>query len=168
MSLQITKTFNIDTDPDSLFEQLTTEFTEVANWASGIESSAPNPKYQPVADGVPGGRVCQVPGFGRLDEQLVRYEPGSRTFAYTAEAEKIPSFVSDLQNTWSLRPVGQATALTMNLTAEVSGPLGAIMKPMMRRKFDKALEAIGADLVSIVEHGKVSGRKAKELAKAGH
>lgn len=167
MSLQVTKTFNIDTDPDRLFERLTTEFTDVANWASGIDSSGPNPKYQPVAAGVPGGRVCQVPGFGRLDEQLVRYEPESRTFAYTAEAEKIPSFVSDLKNTWSLRPVGAATALTMNLTADVSGPLGAIMKPMLRRKFDKALEAIGADLVAIVESGQVSGRKAKELSQVG-
>ncbi len=167
MSLQVTKTFNLDTDPDSLFEKLTTEFTEVANWASGIDSSEPNPKYQSVAAGVPGGRVCQVPGFGRVDEQLVRYEPESRTFAYTAEAEKIPSFVSDLKNTWSLRPIGQATALTMNLTADVSGPLGAIMKPMMRRQFDKALDAIGADLAAIVESGKVSDRKAKELAKAG-
>jgi hypothetical protein len=167
MSLQVTKTFNIDTDPHSLFEKLTTEFTEVANWASGIESSGPDPQYQPIADGVPGGRVCQVPGFGSVEEELVRYEPESHTFAFTVNAEKIPSFVSDLKNTWSLRPVGQATAVTMNLTANVSGPLGAIMKPMMRRKFDKALEAIGADLASIVESGKVSGRKAKELAKAG-
>jgi hypothetical protein len=167
MSLQITKTFNIDTDPDSLFEKLTTEFTEVADWASGIDSSGPDPKYQPVADGVPGGRVCQVPGLGRVDEQLVRYEPESHTFAFTVNAKKIPSFVSDLKNTYSLRPVGQATAVTMNLTAEVSGPLGAIMKPMMRRKFDKALEAIGGDLASIVESGKVSDRKAKELAQAG-
>ncbi len=167
MSLQITKTFNIDTDPDSLFEFLTTEFADVASWGSGITSSKANPAHQSIADGVPGGRLCEVAGFGQLDEQLVRYEPESRTFAFTVEAEKLPSFVSDMKNTWSLRPVGQATAVTMSVTADVSGPLGAIMKPMMRRKFDKTLDGISADLTTFVESGKVSNRKAKELAKAG-
>ena len=168
MSLEVTKQFTIDADPDELFAKLTTEFTEVGKWVSGIRHSGPNPKFGEVADGIAGGRVCQVDGFGAIDEQLVEYEPGSRTFAYTAEAEKIPGFVSDLKNQWRIAPAaGNRSAVTMRLTANVSGPLGAIMKPMMRRKFDKTLDAVGDDLKAYAERGTISARKAKELAKAG-
>ncbi len=164
MSLEVTKQFTVDTDADELFVKLTTEFTEVGSWVSGIQSSGPNPKYAPVADGVAGGRICEVDGFGTLDEQLVHYEPAKRTFAYTAEAEKIPGFVNDLKNQWTLQPVGGRTEVRLRLTADVTGPLGAIMKPMMRRKFDKALDAIGDDLSAYAERGTISARKAKELA----
>lgn len=165
MSLEVTKQFIVDADADELFAKLTTEFTEVGNWVSGIRSSDVNPKYGPVADGVAGGRVCEVDGFGTIDEQLVQYEPASRTFAYTAEAAKIPGFVNDLRNQWRLRPIGGGrTEVNLRLTADVTGPLGAIMKPMMRRKFDKTLDAIGDDLAAYAERGTISARKAKELA----
>ncbi len=138
----------------------------MSQWASGITSSDPNPKYSSIADGVPGGRVCQVDGFGHIDEQLVRYEPATRTFAYTAAAEKIPSFADDLTNTWTISADGPRAEVQMVLTAEVTGPIGAVMKPMMRRRFDKVLAAVGDDLRHYVETGRVSTRKASELAAA--
>jgi hypothetical protein len=166
MSLEITKQFSIDANADELFTKLTSEFTDVSSWVSGIQQSALNPKYAAKADGVAGGRVCQVDGFGAIDEELVRYEPSTRTFAYTAEAEKIPGFVNDLKNTWTVVPAGDGRAtVKMRLTADVRGPLGAIMRPMMRRKFDKALDAIGDDLVAYAQ-GTISARKAKELVGA--
>lgn len=167
MTLEVTKRFEIAADPDELFRTLTSEFTEVAQWASGIRRSDPNPRYKPVADGVAGGRVCQVDGFGTIDEQLVEYAPGDRRFAYTAEAEKIPSFVSDLQNRWTIAAgPGRTSVVEMRVTADVSGPLGAVMKPMMRRKFAKTLDSIGDDLHAHIERGTVSDRKAAELASA--
>ena len=168
MSLEVTKKFTVDADADELFTKLTTEFTDVGKWVSGITHSDHNPKYGPVADGVAGGRICQVDGFGAIDEQLVQYEPSSRTFAYSAEAEKIPGFVHDLRNQWTLTPTpGGRTDVRMRLTADVTGPLGAVMKPMMRRKFSKTLDAVGEDLKAYAERGTISDRKAKELAKAG-
>ena len=167
MSLDVTKQFAIDADPDELFAKLTTEFTEVSTWATGITYSAPNPKYGPVADGIAGGRVCQIDGFGAIDEQLVQYDPVGRQFTYTAEAEKIPGFVKNLQNQWTIsRAGGDRSMVTLHLTADVTGPLGAIMKPMMRRRFDKTLDAVGDDLVAYAEHGTISAAKAKELASA--
>ncbi len=167
MSLEVTKAFPVDADPDELFAKLTTEFTDVSRWATGIRESAPNPKYAPVADGVAGGRVCQVDGFGSIDEQLVQYEPATRRFAYTAEAEKIPGFVKELKNQWTIaRAPGGRSIVRMRLTADVTGPLGAIMKPMMRRKFDKTLDGVGDDLLAYAERGTISAAKAKELAAA--
>ncbi len=166
MTLSIRKQFDIDTDADELFRSLTTNFADVSSWASGIDSSDVNPKFAEVADGVPGGRICQVPGFGFIDEQLVRYDPSSRTFAYTADAEKIPGFVQNLKNTWTISSAGSGSTVTLNLTADVTGPIGAVMKPMMRRKFDKTLDSVGVDLKTYAETGRVSPQKSKELAKA--
>ncbi len=167
MSLEVTKQFTIDADPSELFTKLTTEFTEVSGWVTGITHSAPNPKYGPTAEGVAGGRVCQVEGFGTIDEELVQYDPATRQFAYTAEAEKIPGFVKELKNQWTISPTsGDRSIVRMRLTANVTGPLGAIMKPMMRRKFDKTLDGIGDDLKAYAERGTISAAKAKELASA--
>ncbi|MEM9037013.1 MAG: SRPBCC family protein [Actinomycetota bacterium] len=164
MSLEVTKRFELDADADELFTKLTSEFTEVSSWASGIRRSEPNPKYGPVADGVAGGRICQVDGFGSIDEQLVQYEPALRRFAYTAEAEKIPGFVKDLRNQWTIEaaPNGRSV-VQLRLTAEVTGPLGAVMKPMMRRRFDRTLDIIGDDLRAYAERDTISDRKAAEL-----
>lgn len=168
MTLEVTKRFEIAAEPDDLFHKLTSEFTEVSHWASGIRRSEPNPRYQPVADGVPGGRVCQVDGFGTIDEKFVEYVPGERRFSYTAEAEKIPSFVSNLRNQWTVAEgPGRTSVVELRLTADVSGPLGAVMKPMMRRKFSTTLDVIGDDLRAHVERGTISDRKAAELAAAG-
>ena len=165
MSLEVTKQFTLDADPDELFSKLTTEFTEVSSWITGITHSGPNPKYGPTAEGVAGGRVCQVDGFGAIDEQLVQYDPAKRQFAYTAEAEKIPGFVKELRNQWTISPAaGDRSIVRMRLTANVTGPLGAIMKPMMRRKFDKTLDGVGDDLKAYAERGTISAAKAKELA----
>lgn len=168
MSLSIDNEFTVDATTSQIWELMIERFEDVADWASGITTSGPNPAATAIANGAPtGGRVCDVPGFGTLDERLVLHEPEQRRFAYTADAEKIPGFVQNLRNDWQLVPKGSQTRVKMRLSADVNGPLGAIMKPMMRRKFEKALTGIAADLKVYVETGKVSTSKAKELAKTG-
>lgn len=168
MSLSINNEFVIDGTTSQVWDVMVDRFEHVSDWASGITSSGPNPAATTMVNGAPtGGRVCDVPGFGKLDERLVLHEPEQRRFAYTADAEKIPGFVQNLRNDWQLIPKGSQTLVKMRLSADVSGPLGAIMKPMMRRKFEKAVTGIAADLKAYVETGTVSPVKAKELAKAG-
>ena len=167
MSLSIEKEIVVDGTSAQVWEVMVERFEHVADWASGVTSSGPNPAATNIVNGAPtGGRLCDVPGFGELDERLVMHDPEQRRFAYTADAEKIPGFVQNLRNDWELVPKGSQTLVKMRLSADVSGPLGAIMKPMMRRKFDKAVAGIGADLKSWIETGKVSPIKARELSKA--
>ena len=165
MSLSIKKEFTVDASPERIWSIMIDDFENIANWVSGLDSSGPNPDATPLDDGVTGGRVCVVPGFGFTDERIVQYDPVARTFAYSVEAEKIPSFVQNLQNAWKLTPVGSSTKINMHLTADVGGPLGAIMKPMMRRKFEKTLSGLESDLTAYATTGRVSEKKAKELAK---
>ena len=165
MSLSIKKRFTVDTSPERIWEIMIDDFEDVAEWVSGLDSSGSNHEAAPLADGTVGGRVCEIPGFGFTDERIVTYEPAAKTFAYSVEAEKIPSFVKNLTNTWKLTPVGSSTQIDMHLTADVGGPLGAIMKPMMTRKFNKTLADIETDLVAYAETGRVSEKKARELTK---
>lgn len=168
--VRIEKDFVIDAPVDRIWEILADEFEEVGSWASGLTSSGPNPKAQRLDDGTAGGRVCEIPGFGFTDERVVDYRPDERQLAYSVDAEKIPGFVQNITNRWTLRPHGTApgssTHVSMRFSADVFGPLGALMKPMMRRKFDKTLSAAEADLRAYAETGRVSPAKAKELA--GH
>ena len=168
MSLSIEKEFIIDGTTPQVWDVLVERFEGVADWASGINSSGPNPAATTIVDGAPtGGRVCDVPGLGNVDELLVIHDPEERRFAYTVEAQKMPGFMQNLRNDWLLVPKGSQTLVKMRLSADVIGPLGAIMKPMMRRRFEKALTGIAADLKTYVETGKVSKSKSNELAKAG-
>ena len=164
MTLQIENDFVIDAPIDRVWEILADEFEHVGRWASGLASSGPNPQVQPLDDGMAGGRVCEIPGFGYSDERLVEYRPADRHLAYSFDAEKLPGFVSNVINRWTLRRRGSSTAVSMRFSADVSGPLGAVMKPMMRRKFAKTLAAVEADLTAYAETGAVSAAKASELA----
>lgn len=168
MTLHIEKDFVIDAPVDRVWHILADEFVDVGSWASGLTSSGPNPHAVPLDDGTAGGRVCEIPGFGLTDERVVDYRPEERRIAYSVDAEKIPGFVQNIVNRWTLRPRGAATSpsteVSMRFSAEVSGPLGALMKPMMRRKFDKTLSAVEADLTAYAETGRVSAAKARELA----
>jgi len=75
------------------------------------------------------GRVCEVSGFGAVDEQIIEYAPNLRAFACTAEAEKLPGFVKELKNRWTITPAaGERLLVTLKLTADITGPLGAVMK----------------------------------------
>ncbi|MEM8620690.1 MAG: SRPBCC family protein [Actinomycetota bacterium] len=168
MTLEINKQFTIDAPVERVWSILADDFEHVYDWATGLDSSGPNPKAPRQADGNAGGRVCEVPGFGFTDERVVTYDPERHTIAYSVDAEKVPGFVHDLTNRWTLRShgasAGAGTAVTMRLSADVTGPLGAIMKPMMRRRFDKLLSAVTTDLTVYAETGKVSDGKARELA----
>ncbi|MEM9516890.1 MAG: SRPBCC family protein [Actinomycetota bacterium] len=165
MTFEITKQFTIEAPVERVWSILADDFENVYDWATGLESSAPHPEAPRHADGTAGGRVCQVPGFGFTDERVVAYQPDQHVIAYSVEAEKIPGFVQNMTNRWTLQPAEDgSTVASMRLTADISGPLGAIMKPMMRRRFEKLLSAVTTDLAVYAETGTVSSGKAKELA----
>lgn len=166
--LEIANTYTIDAPADRLWEILVDQFTDVGSWVSGLDDSGPNPNLPPVADGDdPTGRACVVPGLGVTDERITVFDPARRTFGYSVQAEKIPSFVHNMENVWSLVPKGsKRTEVRQVLQADVVGA-GNLMKPMMKLQFGRLLKTVQEDLRSYAVTGEVSKRKAKEMAKAG-
>ena len=167
-TLRIANTYTIDAPADRLWEILVDQFTDVASWASGLDGSGPNPNLPVTADGDdPTGRACVVPGLGATDERITVFRPADRTFGYSVDAEKIPSFVHGMENIWTLVPKGSnRTEVRQVLQAEVRG-VGNIMKPVMKLQFGRLLSTIQEDLRAYAVTGDVSAQKAKELAKAG-
>jgi hypothetical protein len=103
-----TSTVSIDADAAAVWAVLADEFVEsFSAWSPGVKSSGPNPATpQGINGSRHGGRVADVEGFGNIDVRLTAYDAHSRTLSYTVEAEKIPSFIEKLQNTWAVTSNG--------------------------------------------------------------
>lgn len=169
MGIDIHKSATVNASADRLWEILGDDFEKVSDWASGVDSSGANVEV-PVLDGATiGGRVCEAPGFGAIHETLTTFEPEQRSFAFVATASKIPSFVRNITNHTSVRPLGPDRAeLQVRITADTDGLRGALVKPLMVRKFGKGIDSLIEDVSVFAESGKVSDKKTEALAKSGH
>ena len=168
MGIEVSKKATFNVSADRLWSILADEFDKVGEWASGIDSSGPNPSAVALEGAPMGGRVCQVPGFGDIDETFTSFNAENRSFAFAATATKIPSFVNNLTNHTSVKALGsEKSELQLKLTADTDGIRGAIVKPLMARKFSTAIDLVIEDLRVYAESGQISEQKTKALAKAG-
>ena len=168
MDIQVSRKATINVSADRLWSILADDFDKVGEWARAVDSSTANVAVQ-VPDGASvGGRVCQTPGFGAIDETFVDFDAQERSYAFRASASKIPSFVRNITNHTSVTPVGpDKSEVTVRVTADADGVRGALVKPMMTRKFGSTIDDLIIDLRSFAESGSVSDGKSKALAKVG-
>ncbi len=168
MGIEVTKNAIVNVGADRLWSILADDFDKIGEWARGVDSSGPNTDAA-VPDGASvGGRVCQVPGFGAINETFTSFDPVERSYAFEATASKIPSFVRNLTNHTSVKSLGpDQSEVQLRLTADTVGVRGALVKPVMTRKFSRAIDVVIEDLKIFAESGKISSEKTKALAKAG-
>ena len=166
--IEISKSIKINASANAVWKIVSDDFATVSSWASAVDASHASPAAGEPVNGAPvAGRVCAVPGFGEINETIVAYDAAVQSLTFEATASKIPSFVKDLQNRLSVTPLGpQSCEFSTNLTADATGVMGAMMGPMMKRKFAATLETLVNDLKSFAETGTPSPAKAKALAKA--
>jgi hypothetical protein len=167
--IEVKREATIGVAVEELWQVVSGGFTDVEAWASLVNWSKPNPQAIEMLDGAPaGGRICDVPGFGRTDERIIRFDVESHTIGYGVIADKIPSFVSNVQNIWNLREAGpETTHVSLHLTADVRGIRGAAMGPMMKSRFGKAIDRSIEDLRVYAETGDVSEHKRRRQDKLG-
>jgi hypothetical protein len=168
MGLNISKQATIDVSADELWAILADNFDKVGVWARGVDSSAPNTAAEiPDGAGV-GGRVCQAPGFGAIEETFTAFDQEERSYAFEATASKIPSFVRNITNHTTVKALGpDRSEVQIRITADTDGVRGALVKPVMVRKFGRGIDQILEDLTVYAESGEISDEKTKALAKAG-
>ena len=168
MSMEVSKNMTVNVSADRLWSILADDFDKIGEWARGVDSSAPNTDAAVPEGASVGGRVCQAPGFGAINETFTSFDPVERSYAFEATASKIPNFVRNLTNHTMVKSLGpEQSEVQLRITADTSGVRGTLVKPMMTRKFNQALDAIVEDLKIFAESGKISGEKTKALAKAG-
>jgi hypothetical protein len=168
MGIDISKTATVNVSADRLWSIVGDDFAKVGEWARGVDSSAPNPDAAVPEGASVGGRVCQAPGFGAINETFTSFDPEQRSYAFKATASKIPSFVRNITNHTSIKPLGPDRAeLQLRITADTEGLRGAMVKPLMAHKFSTAIDGVIEDLSIFAESGQVSDGKTKALAKNG-
>ena len=161
-AIVITKTDTIDADADHVWRILAEEFDDVDAWASSVDHSEHNARATNTPEGAPAGRLCTVPGFGVTDERMTRFDVEERSFAFSVEAEKIPGFFTDMESAWSVEPVGPGRArVTTRVAGNANGVMGALVRPVMKRKFQRTIDAVYEDLKVYAETGAPSTAKQK-------
>lgn len=165
-AITIDKTDTINASADRVWEILSNGFADVGSWASAVDHSEAHDKAAAPAGAAVGGRTCEVPGFGFTDERFTRYDDGNKTFSFSIEAEKIPDFFKNMESTWKVVPTGPNTSeVTTKIAGEATGVMGALVSPMMKRKFSSLLNQGYEDLKVYAETGQVSDAKRKAQAK---
>lgn len=173
-AIKISKTETVNADADHIWRILSEEFDSVDNWASSVNHSEMNDGATNTPEGAPPGRVCTVPGFGVTDERMTRYDDAERSFAFSVEAEKIPGFFTNMESAWSVEPIAPGRSrVTTKVSGNANGLMGALVSPMMKRKFQKTIDTVYEDLKVYAETGRPSAAKTKadekyrrQLAKA--
>jgi len=167
MGIEISKKAVVNVSADRLWSILADDFDKIGEWASGVDSSGPNTDAAVPEGASVGGRVCQVPGFGAITETFTRFDSAERSFAFAATASKLPKFVRNLTNHTLVKSLGPEQAeVRLKITADTLGVRGAVVKPIMTRKFSGALDGVLEELKVYAESGKISSEKRDALAKA--
>ncbi|MFT7649999.1 MAG: hypothetical protein ACI8Y4_004764 [Candidatus Poriferisodalaceae bacterium] len=168
MGIEINKNAIINVSADRLWSILADDFDKVGGWASGVESSSPDTDAEVPEGASVGGRVCQVPGFGAVNEAFTSFDPVERSFSFAATASKIPSYVHNLTNHTVVKSLGpEQSEIQITFTADTEGVQGTLVKPVMTRQFSRAIDVVLEDLKIFAESGKISSKKGKALEKAG-
>ena len=168
MGMEINKNAIVNVSADRLWSILADDFDKIGGWASGVDSSGPHVEAAIPEGASVGGRVCQVPGFGAIDETFTSFDATELSYAFAANASKLPSFVRNVTNHTKVTPLGpEQSRVDLKITADTEGIRGALIKPVMNRKFSTGVEEVLVDLKEFAETGQISSEKSKALAKAG-
>lgn len=140
-------------------------FVSISSWGRGVNKSWKNEDLQTrFVEAPAGGRYCDAAGFGLVDERIVHYSSDNYEISWTASADKMPGFLTNLQNQLAVKPVDDNHCIIQsNITADLSGFMGFIMKPMFNGNFNKLLKGFLYDWKIYAETGDVSEVKKKEL-----
>lgn len=127
--ITVTSSIAIKASADQVWAILGEGFQDVATWASTVDAAHPHTEVTEFVGAPGGGRVCTVPGFGETDERFTAFDTSGRTFTYSATAARVPGFVTNLRNTWTIRPLGAGRSeASAAITADVTGVLGQLMR----------------------------------------
>ncbi|MGB5755715.1 MAG: SRPBCC family protein [Acidimicrobiales bacterium] len=150
-----TSTTTINRSADDVFSELNDNFLDITNWAGGVKSSKANPATPTGFNGsAHGGRVCDVEGVGLTDERVAAFDKERRMISYTVSAEKLPSFLARLQNTWKVSEAGaDRSTVDVKIEAETKGVMGSVGAIPLGRMLGKAVEGLPNDLKQYMERG---------------
>ena len=165
--LSIKKSVEVNNETLKTWEIIGPNFLNISEWGRGINKSWKNDTVEVKFEGAPaGGRYCDVDGFGKFDERIIHYSDLNKEISWNATGDKLPGFVSNLQNELSVQPGPNNTSIiTSHLSADLKGIQGFFLGGIMKKNFSKLIDGFLFDWKTYAETGKVSARKQKELSR---
>ena len=120
--MKIERQLTINATVDQVWDVLGHRFDKVDQWASSVDRSTAR-AGKPRIPGAPMvGRTCDTE-LGPFKEAIIEFDEEQKILAYSATGDKMPFFVQDLQNRWSLTAApGSRTQVDMRMTAKLSFP----------------------------------------------
>lgn len=162
--MQLQDTLIVEVDTDAIWEIVAHRFADVGEWSSAVVSSGPNPDAATPEGAVVGGRVCEVPGIGSLNETFTSYSEQDKQFTFRATG--MPSFITLAQNTVTVRSLGpDRSEVGLDIQMETNA-IGKVMGPMFRIRLKSTLDSFLTELKAYAEKGEISAKKRKQLTKA--
>ncbi len=165
--LNIRESIEVKMDASKTWEIIGPNFLNIADWGRGILKSGEIESASKKIENAPaGGRYCEVAGMGKVEEHIIHYNSGKYEISWSALGEKIPNFVSDLQNEIKVEEINEGTCkISSNLMANLNGPMGFLMGFMIKKNFSKLIHGFLNDWKTYAETGEVSETKKREIEK---
>ncbi|MEM7322120.1 MAG: SRPBCC family protein [Actinomycetota bacterium] len=164
MTTTIERSIDIDTSADRVWHVAAHEFDRVGEWTSQLNFSKANTDVPVPVDATVGGRVCSAPGFGEVKETITNFSEQGRTLTY--EVEGLPGFVKQVNNTWTVTPLGEGRArINMRVVLNTNAFPGRLLVPILSRKLGTSIGIYQQEMKLWVEEGRISPAKEKLKAK---
>ncbi|OJJ20193.1 hypothetical protein BKI52_17115 [marine bacterium AO1-C] len=163
-AITINRSIQVNVSREQLWEITAHNFDKVDRWISGVNHSTGS--GQSTEGAICDERTC-VPsykGFKETSEKIIAYDEENYAFTYQV-ARGLPGFVKYAKNTWTHEARGNATIITMQVSMQVQGLMGFLMKGLMRKNMDKILQEALEELKVYAETGQVHPRKKAAIEK---
>jgi hypothetical protein len=163
--LDIKQRIEVKTNASKAWEVVGPNFLNIADWGRGIKKSWKNDSAKEnFADAPAGGRFCEITGFGTFDERIIHYNSTEYEISWSAAGEKLPKFISGLQNALKVEEIDDNTCqVSSNITANLNGIGGFLLGSTVKKNFSKTLHGFLNDWKIYAETGQVSDKKSKEI-----
>ena len=166
--LEIKESFEVNTDAGKAWRVIGPNFLNIAEWARGINKSWLNESAQKKYENAPaGGRYCDLGSFGIFDEKIIHYDDNKFEITWSAHGEKLPKFVSGLQNALKVESVNSQTCrVSSHISADVQGIKGFFLGKAMGKSFSRQIKGFMSDWKTYAETGEISVKKQKEISRS--
>ncbi|MEM7111132.1 MAG: SRPBCC family protein [Chloroflexota bacterium] len=148
--MQVIRKTTVNVSADKVWEILGDDFYNISNWSSLVADSHANPDL----DSSEMGRVCQLEGGGQVVETVHKYDDANRSLAFYLTGDKIPFFMQEVDNTWSVTPLGpNQSELQVQVDATLMPVFKQLMTGMLSKGMAKQADGILDELKYFAENG---------------
>ncbi|MEM9157034.1 MAG: SRPBCC family protein [Cyanobacteria bacterium P01_F01_bin.33] len=157
--MEIKRQVIINASADKVWNILGPQYDRVAEWVSTVQVSRSHDSGAVLPHAPISGRVCET-DLGPFQETITQYDEGERILAYQAQGEKMPFFVKQLSNHWTVTPLNNSQS-RVDMRAEISllPVFGLMMGPIMRMQMGGILTNATEELKYFAEKGVPHPRK---------